>query len=95
MSDVLAWIILIAVAGLAATVGALRGQLTRMEQKLNQALAKLGVMPNKDVPPEVIGLLQAGRKIEAIKVYRDATGAGLKEAKDAVEHIDANRIIIP
>ena len=27
-----------------------------------------------------------GRKIEAIKLYRQATGAGLKEAKDAVEH---------
>jgi hypothetical protein len=29
-----------------------------------------------------------GRKIEAIKLYRDATGAGLKEAKDAVEKLE-------
>ena len=29
--------------------------------------------------------LMAGRKIEAIKVLRDATGLGLKESKDAVE----------
>ncbi len=27
----------------------------------------------------------AGRKIQAIKVYREATGAGLKDAKDAVD----------
>jgi len=29
--------------------------------------------------------LQAGKKIEAIKLYRDAFGVGLKEAKEAVE----------
>jgi len=28
------------------------------------------------------------RKISAIKLYRDATGVGLKEAKDAVEQIE-------
>ena len=27
----------------------------------------------------------AGRKIDAIKLYREGTGEGLKEAKDAVE----------
>ena len=37
------------------------------------------------LPPEVRGLIQAGRKIEAIKKYRELTGAGLKEAKDTVE----------
>ncbi len=30
-------------------------------------------------------LLRAGRKLEAIKRYRELTGVGLKEAKDAVE----------
>jgi ribosomal protein L7/L12 len=42
-----------------------------------------------DVSPEVAGqieaALSAGKKIEAIKIYSDATGAGLKEAKDAIE----------
>lgn len=33
--------------------------------------------------------LLAGRKIAAIKTYREATGAGLKEAKDAVEAMEA------
>ena len=32
----------------------------------------------------------SGRKIEAIKEYREATGQGLKEAKDAVEEITAS-----
>jgi ribosomal protein L7/L12 len=34
---------------------------------------------------EVRQLLYAGRKIEAIKVYRQLTGVGLREAKAAVE----------
>ncbi len=32
-------------------------------------------------------LMRAGKKIEAIKVYREATGAGLAEAKAAVERL--------
>ncbi|MFI9503554.1 ribosomal protein L7/L12 [Nocardia sp. NPDC052566] len=34
---------------------------------------------------EVDALLAQGKKIHAIKVYRELTGVGLKEAKDAVE----------
>ncbi len=30
-----------------------------------------------------------GRKIEAIKLYRQQTGMGLKESKDAVERLEA------
>ncbi len=39
----------------------------------------------------VRSLLDQGRKIEAIKIYREATGAGLKEAKDAVEALEVGR----
>ena len=35
-------------------------------------------------------ILRQGRKIQAIKLYREQTGAGLKEAKDAVEQLAAN-----
>ncbi len=38
---------------------------------------------------EVIQLARQGNKIEAIKRYRQITGVGLKEAKDAVEAIEA------
>ena len=33
----------------------------------------------------VLGLVAAGKKIDAIKQYRTETGVGLREAKDAVE----------
>jgi large subunit ribosomal protein L7/L12 len=35
--------------------------------------------------PAVMGLIQQGNKIGAIKQYRAETGLGLKEAKDAVD----------
>jgi ribosomal protein L7/L12 len=38
-----------------------------------------------DLEQQVLVLLQGGKKIEAIRVYREQTGVGLKEAKDAVE----------
>ena len=41
--------------------------------------------PYADVPPDVIDAVRRGKKIEAIKAYRVATGAGLKEAKDLVD----------
>jgi ribosomal protein L7/L12 len=43
-------------------------------------------MPTDDanLDAELQALVAAGRKIEAIKRYRELTSAGLKEAKDAV-----------
>ncbi|MDX2014392.1 MAG: ribosomal protein L7/L12 [Myxococcaceae bacterium] len=39
-------------------------------------------------------LLRAGRKIEAIKRYRELTGVGLKEAKDAVEALERGEPLV-
>lgn len=46
-----------------------------------------GFRPRSTVPPEIIDLIQRGNKLEAIKLYREHTGVGLKEAKDAVEDL--------
>lgn len=37
---------------------------------------------------EVMALMRAGNKLQAIKVFREATGAGLREAMDAVERLE-------
>ena len=42
---------------------------------------------------QILLLMQAGKKIEAIKIYRQETGSGLKEAKDAVEALAAGQPI--
>ena len=41
--------------------------------------------PTQEQIEEIGSALAAGRKIEAIKIYREATGKGLKEAKDFID----------
>jgi ribosomal protein L7/L12 len=46
------------------------------------------------VPEEQIrGLLRQSKKIQAIKLYHEATGVGLKEAKDAVEAMERGQAV--
>lgn len=52
-----------------------------------------GVSPNLE--QDVVSLLQDGRKMDAIKLYREQTGAGLAEAKQAVEALGADHGIQP
>lgn len=40
-----------------------------------------------EIPPHVVALARAGKKLDAIKAYRAATGAGLDEAQRAVEQL--------
>ena len=42
----------------------------------------------ESVLEEIAEQIRAGRKIEAIKLMREATGLGLKEAKEAVEDLE-------
>ncbi len=66
------------------------GQLRRLERKLDLVMRHLGIeVPDPTtaagLSAEVRQLADEGRKIEAIKVHREQTGLGLKDAKDAVE----------
>jgi ribosomal protein L7/L12 len=40
-----------------------------------------------EVPPDVVMLARSGKKIEAIKRYRQLTNADLKTAKNVVDRI--------
>jgi len=46
---------------------------------------------DRDLESQVVLLLSQRGKIEAIKLYREHTGVGLREAKDTVEAIAARR----
>ena len=81
------WVLTFALAAMQAK-NRKAGGLARLEWKLDALLKKLDVnLPSPDVDPELLGLAKSGRKIEAIKRYRDITGAGLKDAKDFVERL--------
>jgi ribosomal protein L7/L12 len=47
----------------------------------------VGTAGHGGVPAEVVSLARAGQAIAAIKLYRELTGAGLREAKDVVDSL--------
>jgi len=50
--------------------------------------ASIQAQSTADWMSQVRALLQAGKKIEAVKLYREMAGVGLKEAKDAVDELE-------
>ena len=87
---ILAGIVAFFVGGVAVMRPSDRSRLRRLESKLDLLLkhfqiadASLDVVDG--LSAEVRQLADAGQKIEAIKVHREQTGLGLKDAKDAVE----------
>jgi hypothetical protein len=48
-------------------------------------MPQVGRPPGDLLPPDFYDFLRRGKLINAIKVYRDVTGAPLREAKAAVE----------
>lgn len=72
-------------------VADLEERLSALEGRVDGARSGFASDPRLADPSEpgahVRELAMAGHKIEAIKAYREQTGAGLKEAKDAVEEL--------
>ena len=70
-------------------------RISRLEAQVARLYAHLGLDPEVDRFAEVTAgggldadiqqLVTDGRKINAIKLYRERTGVGLAEAKDAIE----------
>src|SRR5438132_45428 len=86
---VIAAIVALAVSGLSVYLKpGERARLSRLEAKVDLLLKHAGLDFPK-APPGVQDALDRGDKIKAIKLYRDATGVGLKEAKDFVEELQA------
>ena len=61
------------------------------QNKMNK-LRKIGLYPKKGTGTlnDVEKLVSEGYRIEAIKLYREIKGVGLKEAKEEVEKITKN-----
>jgi ribosomal protein L7/L12 len=75
-------------------------RIDRLERQIQYLLRYFGVDPEMAaadeavfgagpplaaVSPEVVALIGGGKPIKAIKMYRQMTGVGLKEAKDAID----------
>jgi hypothetical protein len=89
----LAVVVLILLTGIGARLNGLRSRiavLSRVEAKLDLLLKQANIKfdPYASVPLDIVQALREGRKIEAIKLYRQSSGVGLKEAKDFVEEVE-------
>jgi ribosomal protein L7/L12 len=62
-------------------------QLSLVRRQVDTLAGHLGVASPKPKSTGVLDELRRGRKIQAIKAYRMETGAGLAEAKSAVEDL--------
>lgn len=70
----------------------LQRQVKRQGELIDALYRRLGIgqldaagIPTDGSFPEVVDAIRGGNLIQAIKHYRERTGVGLKEAKDAVE----------
>jgi ribosomal protein L7/L12 len=68
----------------------LRSRVNELEDKLKLLYRHLNIeyMESGSDPvmsPKIQDALRSGNKIEAIKLYREMTGVGLAEAKDAID----------
>ena len=87
MNEALPYLVIVGFALVLLFLVSLTNRATRIERKLAVLMRFMHVDLNQAVPlsDAVRELAKAGQKIQAIKLHRDETGAGLKEAKDAVE----------
>ena len=72
----------------------LQSRVRELEEKLQYLYSRLNIDDrNRDTDPiqspEIQEALRRGNKIEAIKIYRQLTGVGLAEAKQAIERLDS------
>ena len=68
----------------------LRESIDYVEQLTGEGSASMNNPTDLDV--QVIELCNQGRKLEAIKIYREATNCGLKEAMDYVNNVGENQV---
>lgn len=78
--------LLCAVIGLTGTGFWITGR-QRQRRERAALTARLATLSRDDIPADVIELAAAGKKIHAIKRYRELTGAGLREAKDVIDSL--------
>lgn len=62
-------------------------RLAAIERKLQAVLDHLGIEEVEPTYPEVLDHVRRGETVKAVKAYRERTGAGLVEAKRAVDRL--------
>jgi ribosomal protein L7/L12 len=86
--DATGWFVVLAALALGYVLGRASGRGAAQRDGLMAAPKPAsGTKPSPEALAAVQAALAAGNKIAAIKLLREASGLGLKEAKDAVERM--------
>ncbi len=75
---------------LEAKFNAIDSRLAAIEAVLVQVTEKLGipfVPASSVVPPDVVALARAGKKLDAVKRYREITGSNFDDARAVVDRL--------
>ena len=79
-------------------IGFLIGRFTAPRERTTTVYKSKGSVPpsfgkvgGNTADAEILAALHAGKKIEAIRIYREAYGTDLKDAKDAVDALQAQQ----
>jgi ribosomal protein L7/L12 len=69
-------------------------RLSRLDAKVDALLKHAGITFDEfqDIPADVREALERGETILAIKRFRQATGAGLKEAKEFIDEVRRRKV---
>ena len=71
----------------------LRQRVAKLERTVEFLLEQLKLTyvdkPPAEAYPDIVNLVRKGKTIEAIKVYREQTGASLVEAKRFIDSLEA------
>lgn len=88
--DLTGWLVVLAALALGFALGRAPGRSAAQRDTLlgpPAVQAQPGSRPTPEVLAAVQAALASGHTIEAIRILRQATGMGLKEAKQAVERM--------
>jgi len=91
MNDIAIWLIIpflvLITISFGNSISQLRNEIKRTNSILDKIAKQIGV-PEPPVDSVIRDLVTEGKKIQAIKRYREITGVGLKEAKDYIDSIE-------
>lgn len=65
----------------------IRVRVYKSNANINKIIKHLGIGEDEEIKIAVLDLIAQGKKVKAIKLYRELTGEGLKEASDYVDSL--------
>lgn len=92
MNNTIIWVLAGLLGLVLIAISQLQNEIARMNMTLEKISKHIGLTDTatENIDAELKDLILQGKKIKAIKRYRQFTGIGLKEAKDYIDRLSEN-----